>query len=108
AEAIIREVKTDGKLSDESRATLIEQARTERGVSTATAENQVGQLEHAARLLPESITAFGVMTVPSVTVEVQPQIDVQVNGDESDDGQSDAMRQSAALAGSGSVMGGQA
>ncbi|MBN8590751.1 MAG: hypothetical protein J0M33_03290 [Anaerolineae bacterium] len=104
AESVIREVKTEGSLRDETRAGLVEQVRSERGVSTATAENEVGQLEHAARLLPESITAFGVMNVPAVSVNVQPQIDVQVNGDESDD----AMRQAAALAGSGSVMGGQA
>jgi hypothetical protein len=108
AEAVIREVKADGKLSDETRTGLVEQVRTERGVSTATAENEVGQLERAVRLLPESITAFGVMNVPAVTVDVQPQINVQGNGDESDDVQADAMRQAAALAGSGSVMGGQA
>jgi hypothetical protein len=108
AETVIREVKADGKLTDETRTVLVEQVRTEHGVSTATAENEVGQLERAARLLPESITAFGVMNVPAVTVDVQPQINVQVKGDESDDVQADAMRQAAALAGSGSVMGGQA
>jgi hypothetical protein len=108
AETVIREVKADGSLSDETRAGLIEQVRTERGVSTATAENEVGQLERSARLLPESITAFGVMNVPAVTVDVQPQIDVQMNAGESDDVQADAMRQASALAGSGSVMGGQA
>jgi hypothetical protein len=108
AEAVIREVKTDGKLSGETRTVLVEQVRTERGVSTATAENEVGQLERSARLLPESITAFGVMNVPAVTVDVQPQINVQVNAGESDDAQADAMQQAAALAGSGSVMGGQA
>jgi hypothetical protein len=108
AETIIREVKTEGGLRDETRAGLVEQVRTERGVSTATAENEVGQLERAARLLPESITAFGVMNVPAITVNVQPQIDVQVNSNEGDDAQADAMRQAAALAGSGSIMGGQA
>jgi hypothetical protein len=108
AEAVIREVKAEGSLSDATRAVLVEQVRTERGVSTATAENEVGQLERAARLQPESITAFGVMNVPAVMVDVQPQVDVQVNNGESDDAQADAMRQAAALAGSGSVMGGQA
>ena len=108
AEAVIREVKADGTLSDETRTVLVEQVRNEQGVSTATAENEVGQLERAARLLPENITAFGMMNVPAVTVDVQPQIDVQVNSDESDDAQADAMRSAAALAGSGSVMGGQA
>jgi hypothetical protein len=48
------------------------------------------------------------MNVPAVTVDVQPQIDVQMNAGESDDVQADAMRQASALAGSGSVMGGQA
>jgi hypothetical protein len=108
AEAVIREVKAEGSLRDETRTVLVEQVRSERGVSTATAENEVGQFERAARLLPESITAFGVMNVPAVTVDVKPQIDVQVNSNESDDAQADAMQQAAALAGSGSVMGGQA
>ncbi|MBN8590672.1 MAG: hypothetical protein J0M33_02895 [Anaerolineae bacterium] len=108
AETVIRQVKADGKLSDETRTVLVEQVRSERGVSTATAENEVGQLERAARLLPESITAFGVMNVPAVTIDVQPQIDVQVNNDDSDDAQAGAMRQATAFAGSGSVMGGQA
>ncbi|MDX2139391.1 MAG: hypothetical protein SF123_15005 [Chloroflexota bacterium] len=108
AEAVIREVKADGNLSDETRTVLVEQVRNEQGVSTATAENEVGQLERAARLLPESITAFGMMNVPAVTVDVQPQIDVQVNSDENNDEQAEPMRQTAALAGSGSVMGGQA
>jgi hypothetical protein len=108
AETVIREVKAEGSLRDETRTVLVEQVRSERGVSTATAENEVGQLERAARLLPESITAFGVMNVPAVAVDVQPQIDVHVNSDEKDDAQADAMRQASALAGSGSVMGGQA
>ncbi|HUN08261.1 MAG TPA: hypothetical protein PLQ56_16765 [Aggregatilineales bacterium] len=106
AETVIREVKADGKLSDKTRTVLVEQVRSERGVSAATAEHEVAGLERAARLLPESITAFGVMNVPAVTVDVQPQINVQVNNEESDN--SDAMRQAPALAGSGSVMGGQA
>jgi len=93
-------------LSDKTRTVLVEQVRSERGVSAATAEHEVAGLERAARLLPESITAFGVMNVPAVTVDVQPQINVQVNNEESDN--SDAMRQAPALAGSGSVMGGQA
>ena len=69
-------------------------------------------------MLPNEITAFGMMAVPSVevrpqvTVEpditVEPQVDVTVaaSQEDGDAAYTEAMHQQAALGGSGSVIGG--
>jgi hypothetical protein len=75
-------------------------------------------------MLPNEITAFGMMAVPQAavqpTMEVRPQIDVEPDitvepqvdvtveapQDEGDAAYTEAMRKQAALGGSGSVIGG--
>ncbi|MBK8138432.1 MAG: hypothetical protein IPK52_21910 [Chloroflexi bacterium] len=63
-------------------------------------------MEVTARLLPNTLTAHGLVTVPPVTIS--PQIDVTVNAPSgsSSDTYTDAMRKAASMAGSGSVIGG--
>jgi hypothetical protein len=67
AEQVIMEVKSspDGKVSDATRTTLVEHSQRERGVGHATAQADVDKLEHSARLLPETITAFGWLPAPT-------------------------------------------
>ncbi|MDX1992950.1 MAG: hypothetical protein SF029_11190 [bacterium] len=81
AEQVIREVKSspENQMTDQTRTVLIEQVRAERNLSYDTAEHEVNHLEHTARLLPNEITAFGMMTVPvpDMDVEVQPHITVE-------------------------------
>lgn len=61
-------------------------------------------------MLPNEITAFGMMAVPQVNVEpditVNPQVNVTVEApaEDSDTAYNDAMRDQAAMGGSGSVM----
>ena len=61
-------------------------------------------------MLPQSITAFGTIPVPQVTVEpdinVEPEIEVNVNTD-TDDAYDKAMKDQSAMDGSGAVMGGE-
>ncbi len=124
AEQVVREVKSspDGRLSEPTRAALVEQVRSEGHLSYDTAREAVNRLEHSAQMLPNEITAFGMMAVPQATVQpvVQPQIEVEPNitvepqvdvtveapKDEGDAAYTEAMRKQAALGGSGSVIGG--
>jgi hypothetical protein len=124
AEQVVREVKSspDGRLTDATRTALVEQVRSEGNLSYDTAREEVNRLEHSAGMLPNEITAFGMMAVPQADVQpiVQPQIDVEPNitvepqvdvtveasADEGDAAYTEAMRKQAALGGSGSVIGG--
>jgi hypothetical protein len=126
AEQVVSEVKSspDGRLSEQTRTVLVEQVRADRNVSYDTAREEVSRLEHSAQMLPNEITAFGMMAMPvpsvqslmdvrpQVTVEpnitVEPQVGVTVEAPQNDGdaAYTDAMRQQAALGGSGSVIGG--
>ncbi len=124
AEQVVREVKSspDGRLSEPTHAALVEQVRSEGNLSYDTAREEVNRLEHSAQMLPNEITAFGMMAVPQANIQpmVQPQIDVepditvepQVNvtveapENDGDAAYTEAMRKQAALGGSGSVIGG--
>jgi hypothetical protein len=120
AEQVIREVKSspDGRLTDQTRTLLVEQVRADRNVSYDNAREEVNRLEHSARMLPNEITAFGMMSIPQAAVQSQvsvepnitvaPQVDVTVEApqDTDDAAYTEAMRKQAALGGSGSVIGG--
>ena len=86
------------------------QLQDTQNISWNQAHDDVRQLEHRAGMLPQTITAFGTMPVPQVTVEpeisVNPEIEVNVNTD-SDDAYDKAMKDQSAMDGSGSVMGGE-
>lgn len=124
AEQVVREVKSspEGRLTDETRIALVEQVRSDGNLSYDTAREEVNRLEHSAQMLPNEITAFGMMAVPQATVQpavqpqievepaitVEPQVDVTVEApaDDGDAAYTEAMRKQAALGGSGSVIGG--
>jgi hypothetical protein len=124
AEQVVREVKSspDGSLSEPTRAALVEQVRSDGNLSYDTAREEVNRLEHSAAMLPNEITAFGMMAVPQTAVQpmiqpqidvepditIEPQVDVTVEApqDEGDPAYTEAMRKQAALGGSGSVIGG--
>jgi hypothetical protein len=126
AEQIVREVKSspDGHLTDQTRTALVEQVRADGNLSYDTAREEVNRLEHSAQMLPNEITAFGMMAVPQAavqpTLEVRPQVDVKPDitvepqvdvtvetpQDEGDATYTEAMQKQAALGGSGSVIGG--
>jgi hypothetical protein len=124
AEQVVREVKSspEGRLTDQTRAALVEQVRSEGNLSYDTAREEVNRLEHSAQMLPNEITAFGMMAVPQTGIQpivqpqievepdimVEPQVDVTVEapGNDGDAAYTEAMRKQAALGGSGSVIGG--
>jgi len=65
-------------------------------------------LEITARLLPNEITAYGSMPVPSITVapevKVEPVITIEADDDASD--YDEAMRSRASMSGSENMLGG--
>jgi len=116
AEQVVREVKSspDGSLTDPTRAALVEQARSEGNRSYDTAREEVDRLEHSAQMLPNEITAFGMMAVPQaaevrpqvsvepeITVEPQVSVTVEAASNNDDAAYTEAMRKQAALGGSG-------
>lgn len=123
AEQVVREVKSspDGGLSEPTRTALVEQTHAEGHLSYDDAQDEVNRLEHSARMLPNEITAFGMMAVPQATaaeihpqvnvepeITVEPQVDITVETPEnnSEAGYTEAMQKQSALGGSGSVIGG--
>jgi hypothetical protein len=120
AEQVVREVKSspDGHLTDQTRTALVEQVRAEGNMSYDTAREEVNRLEHSAQMLPNEITAFGMMAVPQPVIQpqidvepditIEPQVDVTVEApaNDGDAAYTEAMRKQAALGGSGSVIGG--
>jgi len=124
AEQVVRQVKSspDSRVSEPTRAALVEQVRSEGNLSYDTARGEVNRLEHSAQMLPNEITAFGMMAVPQSgippiiqpqievdpDITIDPQVDVTVEAptDEGDAAYTEAMRKQAALGGSGSVIGG--
>ena len=109
-ERVGREVKEtpDRRMTVETRADLVEGA-VAAGQSRDEAERDVNRLEIAARLLPNEITAYGAMPVPSVTVapevKVEPNITIAASDESSD--YDDAMRSSASMSGSDTLLGGK-
>jgi hypothetical protein len=119
AEQVVREVKSssDGRLTDETRAALVEQIHSDRNLSYDTGRAELNRLEHSAQMLPNEITAFGMMAVPQSELQpiiqpqievdpkitVEPQVDVTVEAPSSygDAAYSEAIRKQAALGGSG-------
>jgi photosystem II stability/assembly factor-like uncharacterized protein len=93
-------------------------------MSYDTAREEVNRLEHSAQMLPNEISAFGMMAVPQTavqpTLEVRPQVDVEPDitvapqvdvtieapSHDGDAAYTEAMQKQAALGGSGSVIGG--
>ena len=122
AEMVVQEVKSspDGRLSETTRTGLIEQQRTDQNRLYEAAREDVNRLEHRVQMLPNDITAFGLVTLPPSTGEmpppitiapeitVQPRVDVSVQATAStpDAAYDEAIHTQAALGGSGSVIGG--
>lgn len=115
-ERVGREVKetADRRITTDTRNELVEGA-VAAGRSREEAEREVNRLEIAARLLPNEITAYGSMHVPSIAkltegitvapeVKVEPIIMIETDDDASD--YDEAMRSSASTSGSGMVLGG--
>jgi hypothetical protein len=79
-ERVVREVKEspDAKLQPDTRTELVGQVRETRNRSWEDANQEVDRLEHTARLLPNDISAYGMMSVPASTpaVTVEPQVEV--------------------------------
>jgi hypothetical protein len=114
AEQVVREVKAapDGRLTDSTRTALTDQMQSHQGVSFDTAKGAVNRLEHSARMLPDEITAFGIMRVsasPTLQppVVVEPQIAVTVSAPPTTQSTiyDEALQNQAALAGRGRVAG---
>ncbi len=90
---------------------LIGQARETRNRSWEDANQEVDRLEHTARLLPNDISAYGVMAVPvaapAVTVEpqvdVHPDVQVTVEANQPD-AYADGWQEQAALTGSAPIL----
>jgi hypothetical protein len=85
-ERVVREVKEspEAQIQPETRAELVGQMYTERHLSWDDANQEVDRLEHSARLLPNEMSAYGVMNVPAASpaapvVNVEPQVDVRPN-----------------------------
>ena len=95
-------------MAADTRAELIQGALAA-GRSRDEAERDVNRLEIAARLLPNEITAYGSMPVPPVTVapevKVAPNITIAASDESSD--YDDAMRSSASMSGSDTLLGGK-
>jgi hypothetical protein len=112
SEQVINEVQSspESKLQSETRESLINQIQTNQNVSWNQANNDVNQLEHRAGMLPQTITAFGTMPVPDITVKpeinIDPEIEVTVNND-TEDAYDKAMKDQSAMDGSGIVIGGE-
>ena len=112
-ERVGREVKEtpDRRLTDETRTQITDQM-VKSGASRDEAEREVSRLEITARMLPNTMTAYGMVNVPTVSIEPQvtvaPQIDVTVEApsNHNDADYTQAMQKQAAMGGSGSVMGG--
>ncbi len=108
-ERVGREVKEspERRIAADTRTQLVEGAIAA-GRSRNEAERDVNRLEIAARLLPNEITAFGSMAVPSVTVapEVTVEPIIHVSSEAEDSSYDDAMRSSTSMSGSQAILGG--
>lgn len=114
AERVGREVKEtpDRRISDGTRAELLEGAVAS-GRSREEAKREVNRLEIATRLLPNEISAFGAMPVPSINVAPEVNVEPVIRIETTDDGTADisdryddAMESRASMSGSETVLGG--
>jgi hypothetical protein len=120
SERVVREVKEspDATIQPNTRSELVGQMHTERNLSWDDANQEVDRLEHTARLLPNEISAYGVMSVPSASpaapvVNIAPQVDVRPNVQVTVDtpqstAYADGLKDQAALTGSGAILDGSA
>jgi hypothetical protein len=94
-------------MTPETRAELLDGA-VAAGRSRDEAEREVNRLEIEARLLPNEITAYGSMPVPSITVapEVKVEPIITIESDDESDGYDEAMRSNASMSGSEGMLGG--
>jgi len=99
AQTVITEVKASptGELTPPTRTALVEQARGTLNTGWDGAQSAVNALQRAAAMLPNSVTARGTVSVP--TINVQPQVHVNVSAPERSS-LDQAMVSQAALAGS--------
>lgn len=107
-ERVGREVKEspERRIAADTRTQLVEGAIAA-GRSREDAEREVNRLEIAARLLPNEITAFGSIAVPSVTVAPEVKVEPIIHvSSEADDSYDDAMRSSTSMSGSQAILGG--
>ncbi len=117
-ERVVREVKEspDSTIQPDTRAELVGQMHTGRNLSWDDANQEVDRLEHTARLLPNEISAYGVMGVPSASsaapvvnvepeVNVQPTVQVTVEAPQNS-AYADGLKDQAALTGSGGILNG--
>jgi hypothetical protein len=109
-ERVGREVKEtpDRRMTADTRSELVEGAVAS-GRSREEAEREVNRLEITARLLPNEITAYGSMPVPSIAkltegITVAPEVKVEpiitIQADDSATDYDQAMRSSASMSGS--------
>lgn len=90
----------------ETRADIIDHAAAD-GHSRHDAEREVSRLEIAARLLPDALTAYGMMPTPNITVEPHITVEPRITVEAAESGSStyeDAMRSQAAMSGSAAVL----
>lgn len=110
-EHVGREVKDspERRIAADTRAELVD-ASMLMGRSREDAEREVNRLEIAARLLPNEMLSHGAVSVPPISitpeVRVEPIIQVRSDGDES--AYDDAMRSTASMSGSQTILGGKA
>ncbi len=101
AERVVREVKEspDGAMKPENRAELVEHLRGSQHTSWDDASRRVEGLEHAARVLPNGVSAYGMVNVPvAPDIHVRPDVQVTVEmgrGDTPGDG----LKREAAMSG---------
>jgi len=111
SERVGQEVKDspDRRMSPDTRNELIDGAITA-GRSREEAEREVNRLEIAARLLPNELTAYGSMPIPTITIAPEVTVEPNITIDPDDAGSSsdydDAMRSDASLSGSKGMLGG--
>src|SRR5258708_28904234 len=116
SERVVREVKEspEATLQPDTRAELVGQMHTGRSLSYDDANQEVDRLEHTARLLPNDISAYGVMSIPSAAsmppvINVQPQVDVHPTVQVTVEGGHDSahvqgLNDQASLTGSGAIL----
>jgi hypothetical protein len=85
---VVREVKgsPEGTVSQATRTELVEQLHSNRNMAWNEANSEVDHLENGARMLPNEISAYGTMNIPTASalapalvINLAPQIDVRPN-----------------------------
>lgn len=104
-ERVVREVKEspEGKMTPATREELIQHGQDVRGLSWADAGREVETLEHAARVLPNDISAYGLVNIPAPEIEVRPTVQVTVEAGK--DTPESGVQRDSTLTGSGEMLG---